>query len=349
MVSSDHTNWWYNSFFFKHAEIGVLSLPLNMSTSEEGNSAQPDAPAPAGDGAASGGGLVRTQSMRRLRYEGGPGEEGYVRRMKVLEACMAFKSILFKKRSSSDGKEKTKTQVYDDVAADLNQYHKELFGGLLKGPGVQDQWSKAIAAAQQQQADKQQNKHMWYNGNVLRDMSDYERMLDRLFTEKQAVQAAETKKQEEEAAEERDARDRLSGAFERVGARYSQGEQFATGKRAAREPSQSPDKSEESEASSGASYRSGTKKGNTHAAKGNAGLSPDKPKTELESLLDMQAQLIQKAEDMAERGDKGKKEEQRESAAAVMAAQAALMAQVVAFKNAGLEVPANIMAKLSSM
>jgi hypothetical protein len=284
--------------------------------------------------------------MKRLRYEGGPGEEGYVRRMKVLEACMSFKDILCKRRGASDGKEKTKAQLYEDIAMDLNRYQKELFGGLLKPPGVQDQWNKAVAAATRQHEDKQQNRHMWYNGNVLRDMSDYEVLLDRLFAHKQMVEAAEQKKLDEDAAEERDARERLNGAFERVGARYSEGENFVKGKKRSRENSQSPEKSEDSE-SSGAAYGRGEKKGNRYAAKGNSGLSPDKPRTELESLLDMQTQIMQKADDLAGHGEK--KEELRDSPAALMAAQAALMAQVVAFKNAGLEVPPNIMAKLEQM
>ncbi len=84
---------------------------------------------------------MQTQWMKRLRpwYEGRPGEKGYVRLVKVLDVCMVFTSILFKKHNVVDGKEeKTKGQVYKDIAAVLtsSKYQKELFGGLLEAPGV---------------------------------------------------------------------------------------------------------------------------------------------------------------------------------------------------------------------
>ncbi len=49
---------------------------------------------------------------------------------------MALESILFKKQSVSDGKEKTMGQVQKDIASesDLSKYQKEL-ELLVQGPG----------------------------------------------------------------------------------------------------------------------------------------------------------------------------------------------------------------------
>ena len=81
------------------------------------------------------------------------------------------------------------------------------------------------------------------------------------------------------------------------------------------------------------------------SASGNAGLSPDKPKTEMEMVLEKQDQMLAKADSIAKGGDDAAAVQQAD--AAMMQGTAALMAQVLAFQQAGVQLQENIMKMLS--
>ena len=134
---------------------------------------------------------------KRLTFNGGPGDQGYERKVKILQQCMQFKGSLF-----CYGK---RAEVYKMVAEDLNKYHADLFGnGQLKENTVREIWNKCVKDAEAQQADKEKNHHLWYNGSILSEMTTLELLLDEIFIEgKKAAEEAEGQKAAE-AAEEQD-------------------------------------------------------------------------------------------------------------------------------------------------
>jgi len=155
---------------------------------------------------------VHSSTQARSELNGGPGDQGYERKVKILQQCMQFKGSLF-----CYGKH---AEVYKMVAEDLNKYHADRFGnGQLKENTVREIWNKCVKDAEAQQADKEKNHHLWYNGSILREMTTLELLLDEIFIEgKKAAEEAEGKKAAE-ATEEQDKRDRLNAAFTRTQAR----------------------------------------------------------------------------------------------------------------------------------
>ena len=82
--------------------------------------------------------------------------------LRILNACFQYKASLI-----STGEE---TKICKLVTDDLNQYD-EKFAGALKENTVCDIWNKAVKEVEQQQVDKTERHHMWYNGGVLCEMS----------------------------------------------------------------------------------------------------------------------------------------------------------------------------------
>ena len=122
----------------------LFSISYFAMQEEAGNASE--APAEAGIEAAP---LQRPQTYRRLRYDG---EEGNRRKLRILNACMQFKSTLF-----GTGKQ---AETYKMIAADMNKYHPDLFFGILKDTGVQGVWTSALkdADAQKKSMDEEQHK-----------------------------------------------------------------------------------------------------------------------------------------------------------------------------------------------
>ena len=335
---------------FSHASCPSFNMSEGAASAEQPNFAAIASQSQPSEGE------QRTSAIKRLRYEGGPGEEGYERKMKIVSACWAFKASLLRKRVEKSSTQKSKGEIFEDIAQDMNKYHTDLFYGILKSSAVEMQWKKAITDADKQQEDKEKNKHLWYNGNIMREMTSYETLLDQIFVDRRKMEEGEKKKQEDEAAEERDARDRQNAAFNKVANSYNAGDKeqsFVTPEKRKAMDETEDEESEEngSQASSSKTTSSsngrGTKKGmsGNPSASGAPGLSPDKPKTEMEMVLEKQDQMLAKADSIAKGGDDAAAV--RQADAAMMQGTAALMAQVLAFQQAGVPIPKNIMKMLS--
>ena len=281
---------------------------------------------------------------------------------------MAFKAALLKNRAGGekDGvKEKTKKEIYDDIAADLNNYHHNLFGGILKGTAVQEKWINAISAAKAQQEDKEKRKHLWYNSNTLCAMSEYELLLDNFFVEKGRIDTIDEQKKKEDEEEELDVRERMRGALSRVAERYETGEaEIDGGKKSAKKRKGEGDDTESDVGKDSPSsdpgrgskraFGRGEKKGNHgNVASGNPGLSLDKPKTEVQEIVDMQAEVLQIAKDIAQGPQKASSASSApdpiEVSKAEVVKMSATAALIAALTQAGMPIPQNILKKLEEM
>ncbi len=81
--------------------------------------------------------------------------------------CLQHKSKLLGKGKKAD--------LSTIIAADLNKCHPELFYNLLKSATVVNKALKENAA---QQVEKEQKRHLWYNGSVLCYMSSWKKLPD---------------------------------------------------------------------------------------------------------------------------------------------------------------------------
>jgi len=273
---------------------------------------------------------------RRLTYAGGPGDEGYNRKLKVISQCFQYKAALF-----GTGK---RSEFYKMVAEDCNKFYPELFNNMLKENSVRDLWNKAVKDSEAQQEDKEKRHHLWFNGSILREMTDWELLLDEIFTEKKAVESQKEAEVEKVAAEERDKRERLNAAFERTEQRY----QSHSAQSASESPGAGSDENSPDKCSTEASYGRGTTKGNQHRARGNAGLTPDKQHDKLADACKQQADIAHTVQDIL----KEMKEEKRKTPEppsqleieqvriAKMTATAQLMETYLKFKQSGIEMPA---------
>jgi len=279
--------------------------------------------------------------VRRLTYCGGPGEEGYARKLKVISQCFQYKSALF-----GTGK---RSEFYKLIAEDCNRYFPELFNNMLKENSVRDLWNKAVKDSAAQQVDKEKRHHLWYNGSILREMTDYESLLDEIFTEKKAVESKKQAEAEKDAADEKDKRERLNAAFSRTEERYAAGGQTEG---AIDDKSPSPEKVEAKEGTplsdTGAAYGRGTSKGNQHRAGLNSGLTPDAKHDKLAEACRQQSDIAHTVQDILKEMTAEKRKspepptelEREQVRISKMAATAQLMETYLKFQQSGVEMPA---------
>ena len=299
-----------------------MLCPGNAPEPEQVQSEPPPAPGDPSKG----------QNVKRLRFDGA---EGQKRKVKLLTACMGFKSTLF-----GTGKH---GEVCQMVADDLNKYCPEEFFGMLKKEGVSAQWNQVIKEAEMQAKDKKELHHLLHNGSILREMSELERLLDEIWEEKTKADDKKEQKKKEDEEEEKDARERTNAAVDRVQEQYEAGQ--VEGGRV--EPDETPSSSEKS-------YGRGTRKGNDKTAGGNPGLSPDPKHNKLAEACAKQEQMADSVSELAAAimngAGEGEAAPKRDAAAAAldrgnmraakMQACAALMDQYLKFTQAGVEIPA---------
>jgi len=275
-------------------------------------------------------GLVRqsTKPLRRLNFAG---EEGAARRLKIVNALFQYKASLIGTGERS--------KIYKIVTEDLNKYD-EMFAESLKENTVRDVWNKAVKEAEQQQVDKKEKHHLWYNGSVLREMSAWELRLDEIFLENQKYAEAKKAEAEAEQAEEQDKRARINAAFDRVNARAD-----------SNTPRTSPDKSGDDSNTENVNnnpYGRGNRKGNQHSAKLNPGLSPDPPRDKLSEACAKQAEIAGEVKAIINelKDDSGKKRsaeeievEREQLKIQKVQATVSLMETYLKFQQAGVELP----------
>jgi len=287
-------------------------------------------------------GLARSTTVRRLRYDG---EDGQQRRIRILTACMQFKASLF-----GTGK---RSEIYQMVATDMNKYFPDLFHGLLKDSGVQTVWNGSLKDAESQKRSMEEERHKWFNGNVLREMSDLEKLLAELQAEKEKVDRQREADKAAEAAEEADARLRKNIAIDKVQQRYDAGKVVHPHNRSSDtepEEEKTPPKQNDGEGG-GPGYGRGTRKGNDKMAGGNPGLSPDAKPDKLTEAMQKQGDVAQQIADLAKKIAAGEEDTQpkrsaaEEEAATLHAraakiqATAALMEQYLKFVLQGIPIP----------
>eukprot|EP00961_Rhodomonas_salina_P248171 3354037-Rhodomonas_salina.1 len=231
----------------------------------------------------------RSNTVRRLHYDC---VEGTARKLKILTACMQFKSTLFGTGKRSD--------TYNMIATDMNKYFPDLFCGILKDTGVQSVWNTALKDADAQKKSMDEELHKWFNGNVLREMSELEVMLSEIHAEKAKVEQKKEADKAADAAEEADARKRKNAAIDRVGERYDAGNVVHPDDRDAAEEEGDDSFSSPKSASSG-SYGCGTREGNNKKAGGNPGLSPDAKPDKLTEACAEQGEIAEQIANLAEK------------------------------------------------
>ena len=328
----------------------LFSISYFAMEEEAGNASE--APAVAGTEAAP---LLRPVSVRRLRYDG---EEGNRRKLRILNSCMQFKSTLF-----GTGK---RSETYTMIAADMNKYHPELFFGILKDTGVQGVWTSSLKDADAQKKSMDEERHKWFNGNIMRELSELETVLSEMYAEKSKVDQKKEADKASEAAEEEDARKRKFAAIDRVGERYDGGkivhphskndDQTEDENDVQQEEQTTPSGSQKS--GSVGSYGRGTRKGNDKRAGCNSGLSPDPKPDKLTEVCSKQGDVADQIAKLAaaigndveqEVGGKQDGKQQQQSAQnepAVMGARAqtiqataVLMEQYLKFMQGGIPIP----------
>ena len=77
--------------------------------------------------------------------------------MKILNACWLFKTTLLKRQVEKVEGQKSKDEVYDQVAEDLTKLSGDVFPSGLKASTVKTQWLEAVKQADKQQEDKASN------------------------------------------------------------------------------------------------------------------------------------------------------------------------------------------------
>ena len=354
-----------------HVSWTRVSFSSSMADGPEAQPSPPAAECPAQ--AAAGVGCAKVMALernktsavpKRLTYDGPPGTAANDRHIKIVTQCMQYKSTLL-----GNGK---KVDIYNIIAADLNKHHPELFYDLLKAAAVGDLWNKALKESTAQQVEKEEKRHLWYNGSVLHEMSSWEKLLDELFIEKRTVEERTEAEKLKEQEAETDKQQRLKAVFEQVDRQYQQGLEGAgtggkggttdeDGKPAAVTSGPSPPAASAAVSPPATpaekSYGRGQKEGNKHVSKGNAGLLLDARPDKLSQACEKQAavaesisgliSLLSKEEEVEGSGKRKMTEFEAEQVKVrKMEAQTALLETWLKFKQSGMEIPSMLQSML---